>query len=283
LRLGKSAVVCSAGPFKRKEVLEYEQQFADIGAEKEKNAKVIIVDCASMERTGSLQETLEKYPFAVIDHHDAVTHSRSTEEFPVYASPDSPSCALLIEKLITAFGQQPTKEEARLILFGLCTDTGFFRHLTERDADVLETAARMMRYGASPKMVYEKMNGGKSLKSRILTGHVLSRTEEHFNGRLLISYETLEDFKTFGLEARDSDSINKMLQSVDGVEATAVIRQESEDNCTVSFRSIDKIDVARAASSLGGGGHKNASGLAIKGNISNVKQIILKTFSKDFF
>jgi phosphoesterase RecJ-like protein len=283
LRLGKKAVVCSAGPFKRTEIQNYSEQFVHIYTEKKnENTKVIVIDCSGMERTGSLQETLERYPCAVIDHHDAVTHPNSTPEAPVYIDSKSPSCTLLIEKLITVLGMEPTKEEAELLLLGLCTDTGFFRHLTEKDANVLESSAKMLKYGASLKKIYQIMNGGKSLNSRILIGNILSRIEEFYDRRLLISYETLEEFNTFGHEERDSDSLNKMLQSIDGVEATAVIRQEDEVNCTVSLRSADIIDVSQIASSLGGGGHRNASGLTIKGNVSNVKQIILKAFAKVF-
>jgi phosphoesterase RecJ-like protein len=283
LRLGKKAVVCSAGPFNRTEIKDYADQFIDIGAKEENsNSKVIIVDCSGMERTGKLQKLLEKYPCAVIDHHEAFSHLPSTPDSPVYVETDSPSCTLLIEKLINSLGFEPTKEEAELLLFGLCTDTGFFRHLTENNANVFEAAARMIRCGASPKKTYQNMNGGKNLNSRILMGHILSRTEAYFDGRLLISYETLEEFNVFGYEARDSDSLNKMLQSIEGVEATVIIRHEYENNCTVSLRSADKIDVAQIASSLGGGGHRNASGLTMQGNISSVKQIIIEAFSKYF-
>lgn len=283
LRMGKKAVVCSPGPFKRNEIKNYAEQFVDINEKKEKkNVRVIIVDCSGIERTGHLQEFLEKYPCAVIDHHDAVTHSKSTPQSPVYVDSHLPSCALLIEKLITALDQKPTKEEAEFLLLGICTDTGFFRHLTENSSGVFKTAAKMIRCGASPKKTYQNMNGGKSLNSRILMGHILSRIEEYFDGRLLISYETTEEFKTFGHEARDSDAINKMLYAIEGVEATAIIRQENEENCTVSLRSVNKVDVAQIASSLGGGGHKNASGLTMKGDISSVRQIILEAFSKYF-
>ena len=282
VRLGKKVIACSAGPFKRAELRDYADQFTTPTEEDKKDAKVIIVDCAGMDRTGSLQELLEKFPRAIIDHHAAVTHPPSTPDAPVYVDAASPSCALLIERLITTLGLEISKEEAALLLFGLCTDTGFFRHLTEKNAVVFEAAARMVRQGASPKGVYSIMNGGKGLKSRLLLGRILSRTESHFDGRLLLSYETLEEFKTYGFEARDSDSLNKMLLSTEGVEATVIIRQECEENCTVSLRSVDRIDVSRIAASLGGGGHKNASGLTMKGNITYVIEIILKSFKNIF-
>jgi len=282
-RLGKSAVVCSAGPFKRTELRDYIGNFVTSPSEEEKNgAKAIIIDCSSRERTGDIQKMLEGFPCAVIDHHAAVTHPASTEQEPVYIDANAPSCTLLVDKVIAALGLELTAEEAHFLLFGLCTDTGFFRHLHEKNAVVFEAAARMVRRGASPKKIFNTINGGKSLSSRILMGHILSRTESHFDGRLMISYETLEEFNTFGFEGRDSDSLNQLLQSIAGVEAIVIIRQELADNCTVSLRSIDKINVAQIAAVFGGGGHKNAAGLSMKGDISFVKQKMLESFSNLF-
>jgi phosphoesterase RecJ-like protein len=282
-RLGKQAIVCSAGPFKRTELKGYEEQFIKFPTEEQKSgAKAIIVDCSGIERIGDLQAELEGIPLAIVDHHAAVKHPPSTKEHPVYVDAHAPSCTFLIERLIGALNLELTSEEAELLLFGLCTDTGFFRHLTEKNAEVFEATARMVRSGASPKLVYTVMNGGKSLKSRILLGHILSRTESHFGGRLMVSYETLEEFHEFGFEARDSDNLNKMLLSIEGVEATVIVRQECEENCTVSLRSVDKIDVALIAASFGGGGHKNASGLTMKGTFSNTKNIIVEAFKNVF-
>jgi len=284
IRLGKTAIVCSAGPFKRTELKNYAEKFINIPTEDDRSgAKFIIVDCSGIDRTGDeLKEIIGKHPFAVIDHHAAVTHSPSTPDAPVYVDSSFPSCTLLIEKLITALGLELTSEEATYLLFGVCTDTGFFRHLTEKNHSVFESVSRIVSHGASPKNVYRIISGGKSLNSRILLGHILSRSEAFFDGRLIISHETLEDFTAFGYESRDSDSLNKMLQSIEGVEAIVIIRQERVDNCTVSLRSIDKVDVSKIAAELGGGGHKNASGLTIRGEIAYVKQIMLESFKNAF-
>jgi phosphoesterase RecJ-like protein len=282
-RMGKEAIVCSAGPFKRVEIKEYSGQFVTIPPDAKKtDTKAIIVDCSSKERTGALNEILNEFPCAVIDHHAAGTHPQSTNEAPVYIDPNASACALLIYKLIKALGLELTEEEASLLLFSICTDTGFFRHLTEKNAQVFEYTAKLISCGASPKKTFYKLNGGKSLSSRILLGNILSRTESHFDGRLLISCETLEESETFGFEGRDSDTLNQILFSVEKAEAVVIIRQELADNCTVSLRSIDKIDVARIAASFGGGGHKNASGLTMKGVIPFVKQKLLESF-KDIF
>jgi phosphoesterase RecJ-like protein len=138
----------------------------------------------------------------------------------------------------------------------------------------------MIRAGASPKDAFRDINGGKSLGSRILLGHVLSRAEPLFDGKLILTYETYEETQEFGLEGRDSDSMYQLLQSIGGVEAIAVIRQESPEFCTVGLRSRDKVNVAEIAARFGGGGHKNAAGLKIPGLIEAFRPKLLEAFGE---
>ena len=282
IRLGKEAVVCSVGPFDRTEIKSYTDHFIKFSEAQTKDARVIIIDCTGRDRTGDIQELIEGFPCAIVDHHAVVTHPPSTEQAPVYVDSNAPACTLLIHKLIIALGLEITKEEADFLFFGLCTDTGFFRFLNETNAAVFDNAATLVRCGANPKKTFNMINGSKSLNSRLLIGNILSRTESHFEGRLLLTYETLEEYKKYGFEHRDSDSLYQLLLSVDGVEASVIIRQECVDSCTVSLRSVDKINVAKIAAAFAGGGHKNAAGMTVKGDISYVKQTVLKSFHDSF-
>jgi len=276
-RLGKSAVPCSAGPFKRPEIKAYEPIFtASPSEEDRRNARAIIMDCSNAARTGDLEPFLAGAPVAVIDHH------ASSERFGDVSFVDdkAPSVTFMTLALIEALGIEPTKEEAELLLFGLCTDTGFFRHVDSPSWETFEYAARMMRAGASPKRTFFAMNGGKSFESRILMGLILSRIESHFGGKLVLSYENLEDTERFGLQGRDSDALYQLLQSIGGVEAVVLIRQETPDNCTVGFRSRESVDVSAIASRFGGGGHKQAAGLSAKGTIAGLREGILAAFAE---
>jgi phosphoesterase RecJ-like protein len=282
-RMGKAAVPCSAGPFKRTEVMPYAGRFTAAPEEKDReNARVIVVDCSAPHRTGDLAPFLEGLPAAVIDHHAAGDHPVSTAEKPVFLDPGAPSVSAMILLLIEALDLPPTREEAELLFFGLCTDTGFFRHVDQRGADTFAAAARMIKAGASPKAAFQAIHGGKSLGSRILMGIILARAAPFFDGRLLLSFEQYEETQRFGLEGRDSDSLYQLLQSVAGVEAIVIIRQETPDNCTVGFRSRDTVDVAAIAAGFGGGGHKNAAGLSISGTIEELRPTILAAFEKVF-
>jgi phosphoesterase RecJ-like protein len=184
--------------------------------------------------------------------------------------------------LIESLGLEPTKEEAELLFFGLCTDTGFFRHVESDGAETFEYAARLVRRGASPRRAFSAMSGGKSLESRILMGLILSRVEAHFGGRLLLSYETIEDTERFGLQGRDSDALYQLLQAVGGTDAVVLIRQETPENCTVGLRSRETVDVSAIAARFGGGGHKQAAGLYAAGTIKELREKLLAAFDEVF-
>lgn len=278
-RLGKEAIPCSAGPFKRTELLPYKDRFITCpGAKERTGARVIIMDCSAPHRTGELAAGLEGLPAAVIDHHISGEYGTKTSEALVYLDPAAYSVTVMVLRIIEALKLHPTPEEAELLLFGLCTDTGFFRHIDERGAETLEYASRMIRAGASPKRIFQLIHGGKSLNSRFLLGIQLSKVQAFFGGKLLLTTEAYEDTRRFGLEGRDSDTLYQLLQSIAGVEAIVVIRQETLENCTLGLRSRDTVDVAAIAAKFGGGGHKNAAGISIPGTIETLYPQILEAF-----
>ena len=141
-------------------------------------------------------------------------------------------------------------------------------------------AARLVSYGVEPKMIYNEINSGKPYSTRQLLGVLLSKAERYLDGKLVITYETLEDTKKYGSEGRDSDALYQLLLSSQDVEAAVFLRQDTISTCTGGFRSVDKIDVSQVAAKFGGGGHKNASGMSTDGKIENLIPLIVKEFAK---
>ncbi|MDR0450939.1 MAG: bifunctional oligoribonuclease/PAP phosphatase NrnA [Treponema sp.] len=283
-RLGKEAFPCSAGPFKRTEVAGYAPRFISSPGEKERrDARVIIVDCGAFDRIGSLASPLRGLPLGIVDHHAVGSLPRGDRDNPVFLDSGAPSTTFMILELIEALGLSPNGEEANLLLFGLCTDTGFFRHLDEGGAEAFIRAARLIRAGGNPKQVFNAITGGKSFNSRVLLGIQLSRAEEYFGGKLIYTCEKYEETQRFGLEGRDSDSLYQLLLAVAGTEAVAVIRQENQKKCTVGLRSRDRVNVAAIAAGFGGGGHKNAAGFSREGAlIEELKPELIAAFEKVF-
>jgi len=280
-RMGKEAVLCSAGPFKRVEIEKYEELFS-CAPDVDGSENVIIVDCSSPDRTGDLEIRLGGLPTAIIDHHEVNQHQPFGEYAAYYVDAHAPATTYMIMKLVSVLGLELTGEEAEILFFGLSTDTGFFRHVDETGARTFEAAADLIHKGANPKLCFRAIYGGKSLDSRRLMGHVLVKAESFFDGKLVVSSEEYEETSRFGLEGRDSDALYQLLQSVAGVEAIVLIRQETPEKCTVGLRSLSWVDVRVIAESFGGGGHKNAAGFALEATISELKQKILKSFENVF-
>ncbi len=272
-RIGKEVALLSPGPFERPEIREYEKQFSTAMAAdfRTRRPTVIVLDCSSLERIGGLASEIAGLPLLVIDHHSA---GREFGDI-AYIDDSAPSVTLMVQQIIEALGHSPVLEEARMLLFGLCTDTGFFRHLDNRDGAVFEAIGRLNAVGTTPKQVYQMIYAGRPLASRILLGRLLSRTETHFGGRILSTYETLEDKRAYGSENRDSDSLYQFLQTSAGCEAVVFIREEDEVSCSVGLRSNTELDVGALAQGFGGGGHRKAAGFRWVGGREEVKAKLL--------
>ena len=279
-RHGKQPFLISAGPFKRPEIQMYEKLFLNRIPEILPRGKtvVLIVDCSGLDRLGDASQGLETFTRAIIDHHA----TNSGTDGIGYIDSNSPSTTILIQLLIEAIDGMVMKEEAAHLMFGLCTDTGFFRHLDARSGETFECASRLVAAGANPKQTFAHMNGGKSWGSRVIISRILSRMKRYYDGQLIVSFETMEDTQEFGMEGRDSDSLYQLIQSISGTEAIVIVRQEKPDSCSVGFRSLDRIDVSKVAAVFGGGGHRQASGLSTPGTIDLLIPRFVAAFQDQF-
>jgi phosphoesterase RecJ-like protein len=294
---GKRTALLSSGPFTRTEIASYASRFVDKlpSWASEPGVAAIILDCSSLGRTGPLGEEISVLKasglgVAIIDHHASGELATDGEAgrtgAPLaelrYIDPTAPAVAFLVQGILEQASYEMNAEEAGLLFFGLCTDTGFFRHLDTGSSPVFEAAGRLIAAGASPKRAFESMNGGKPFASRKLMGELLSRAEASFDGRLIMTWMDLKDQERYGLVGRDSDMLYQLLMTVEGMEVAVVVRQESQTNCTVGFRSRQTVDVASIAASFGGGGHRLAAGLFIEGRVEDILPRIQAAFAAVF-
>ena len=270
----------SAGPFKRPEIKKYAQMFSselDFMTQEERNRTgLIIVDCSELTRLGDIDGDLKGFDTFIVDHHKTADASWAS----YIIDPSAPAACCLVQQLYEALVGKVSGNVAKQLFFGLSTDTGHFRFLTENSSETFKSAARLVEGGANPRKIYDEMSGGKPFSTRKLLGIMLSRVERYFNNKLCVTYETMEDTKKFGAEGRDSDALYTLLLAVEGVEAVLFVRQETDNSCTAGFRSKDDVDVSQIAAKFGGGGHKNAAGLSMEGKLDNVIPQILKEFAK---
>ena len=277
-RIGKKVCLLSPGPFDRAEIEHQEKYFHPHVPDdwKDIDPLVVVLDCSTLDRIGHLADEIKYFTVAVVDHHDSGMSFGDIQ----FIRPEAPSVTFMIHKIIESFDMVPSPREAEHLLFGIATDTGFFRHLESGSQELFMSVAELTKYGASPKDVYSEMYGGRTLKSRQLMGRLLSRSRSELDGKLMITYETEEDFLEFGTTSRDSDSLYQQLQGIKNVEAIILIRFESGNELSVGLRSKHYADIGAVAKSFGGGGHKRAAGFSWNGSAEEITDKLLEVFRR---
>jgi phosphoesterase RecJ-like protein len=277
-RRGKQVSVFSGGPFDRPEIKPYESRFRNRVEASDLQARpaAVILDCSTVDRIGEMGRSIQELPVLVIDHHT------SGEVFGDvrWVVPQAPSVTYLIQRLIEEYPDRPTAEEAEMLLFGLARDTGFFRHLVEKSGFVFEAVARLVDIGASPRKTYRMIHSGWELAKAKLLALSIQRVEGLSGGRVLLTYQTLEDLRSMGsIAARGSDEVYRILQAVQDVEVVAFIQEEANGRCSVGLRSNGACDVGTLARSMGGGGHTLAAGYTAPGGIAGIREQLLQALT----
>ena len=274
-RRGMQVSVFSEGPFDRPEIKPFQDRFRDRveAADLEGTPAAVILDCSTPDRIGGLGSSIQRLPILVIDHHASGEAFGDTR----WVVSEAPSVTYLIQRLIEEWPDQPTREEAELLLFGLARDTGFFRHLVENSGFVFEAVARLVGSGASPRKTYRMIHSGWDLAKAKLLALSFQRVEQELGGRFLVTYQSLEDLRSLGAEvARGSDEVYRILQAVREVEVVAFIQEEEKGRCSVGLRSNGSWDVGTLARSMGGGGHTLAAGYSVAGSIASTREKLLQ-------
>ena len=272
-RRGKSAVLADEGPFDRPEVAAFQSLFrADPPPTAPGRTAAVVVDCSTADRLGGLGAAVAGLPVLVIDHHAAGQPFGAVR----WVEPSAPAVAYLVQLLLESLGERIPAEDAELLLFGLSTDTGFFRHLGEGTSDTFQAVARLVEAGGSPQRVYRRIYAGWTLPWVRLLGVALSRAENRLDGQVLLTWWTLADFRNTGASfSRGSDEVYRALQTVADAEVIVFLRQEAQRRFSVGLRSAGRVDVGSLAQAMGGGGHPQAAGCTLTGTLSEVRRAVL--------
>lgn len=277
-KLGKEVVLANAGPFERVEIRPYKEQFVseiplDFLAKK---PTVVITDCSTSDRIGSLLPQIEGLRVLVIDHHA----SGLTFGDERYIVPASPSTTLLVQHLFETLGVEIDPDTARRLFFGFCTDTGFFRFISSGQGSALSQVAKLVDAGADPNAVYMRMNGGKSLSFIKYLGLLIDRSELFLDGKVAVTYTYLADKEKFACD-KPSDLFFQHMLSIEGVKVVLLLKEKEDGKVEVGLRAShdSTADVGKIAARFGGGGHAHASGLTTSGTVTTVRDKLLSAIN----
>jgi phosphoesterase RecJ-like protein len=230
---------------------------------------VVVLDCPGLDRTG-LEDGLGGLPIVNIDHHLGNQHYGAVN----WVDAGAPAVGELIHRLARGLKLDLDPDTATLLYLTLVSDTGGFR-FSNATAAAFEAAASLVRDGASPVQVSRWLHESQPPGRMRLLGEMLGTLALAAGGRVATVELTPEMFARAGAAEGDAEDLIDAPRSIAGVEAVALFRLRPDGRVRVSLRSRDRVSVERIARRHGGGGHKNAAGCTVEGDLATVREAVL--------
>lgn len=238
---------------------------------------LVAIDSAELGRIGDFVPQFQAHKNTYsIDHHVSNTRYAIYN----YVKDAAANCENILD-LIAALGVKPDKECASLLLTGIVTDTGDFRHKNVTPG-TMRAAAYLMECGADLNDIVYNVFTAQSLERANLFGRVMNRVRYFEDGKIAVISVLKQDFEATGAPQDSTDGFTDFVMSIRGVKVGACVMQ-IDNKFKISFRS-KKTDVNAVANVFGGGGHILASGCQICGEYEEVVDRIvcaIKRFLED--
>lgn len=230
----------------------------------------VVLDCHGPERTGrdSGEFLLDFERVVIIDHHQGQAEFGQA----AWVAPEYAATCEMLAVMARDMGWALTPEAATCLFVGLQTDTGSFRYANTTPLS-FKVAAELEEAGARVWPISQEVYATRPKRLKLL-GRIMDNLALSSDGRLALGQVTLKDLAAVKAGPADLEQAVEMLRLIPGVEAAALLREISGSEVKVSMRSRGKVDVAKVAMSLGGGGHKNAAGVTLKGSLKKARRQI---------
>jgi phosphoesterase RecJ-like protein len=262
---GQARVVASFGdqPFEVPEILRFlpgTDLLSPPGSYPERPRLMVTFDVGSIDRLGLLTPNASRADeLIVVDHHPSNTRFGTVH----LIDPDAAATAVLACDLIGALGAELTREVAFGLYAGLVTDTGSFKYSSTSPA-VHEMAARLLGTGIEPGAVARELwdrapFGYLGLLSAALGRAELEPAQAGGHG-LVWTTITRADRVARGLPFEAAEAVIDVVRRTEEADVAVVLKESDDGLWQVSARSKGKVDVGRACTRLGGGGHRSAAG-----------------------
>lgn len=227
----------------------------------------IVVDSTDWERTGTdIPSIVRPNKVINIDHH---VSNNSFGDIN-YVDPNASAVGEMLCNVIDALGEPIDAGVAACLYTAILTDTGSFTY-SNTTARSFEISEKLVRAGARPAKIAEEINENYSVSRLELLRLALFSLEFTGESRIGSMTITQEMFRETGTGPDMIEGFIDYPRFVAGVKVAVLFRELAGGGYKVSFRSRDSLDVSRIAGHFGGGGHLNASGCTIQGDLARIK------------
>jgi phosphoesterase RecJ-like protein len=163
-----------------------------------------------------------------------------------------------------------TMEMATHIYVAILTDTGSF-HYSSLSPRTFEICRQALEAGADPVWIARSVFDSNNIGRIRLFSAVLSTIELDPSGRLATIRMDREMARATGGSYDDTEGLINEPLTVKSIQTVAFFKEWEAGVYRVSFRSKGDIDVRSVAQRFGGGGHKNAAGCTVSGDLTAVR------------
>jgi phosphoesterase RecJ-like protein len=235
---------------------------------------VISLDCSDPRRMGDVFDgDITRVPLINVDHHVTNTQFGTVN----WVDPSCVATAQMILTLADLFDWELTQQIAVCLLNGLVTDTRSFR-TSNVDTSAMQAAVRLMAAGASLSEVTRRALNQLPLSTVRLWGEAIHRM--HLNDDVLWTEVTNAMRQRWSRGDDGTAGLTNFLSSVREAKVVVVFTERDDATVDVGMRAVPGYDVAQVALSLGGGGHPQASGCTLEGDLAVVRERVLAEVSR---
>ena len=238
----------------------------------------VVADCSELSRVGKQIKRENLGTIVGIDHHLTTTPLGEKS----YLDPNASAIGEMIYNIMQYLPIELDETLAVCIYTTILSDTGSFRY-SNTSPRALQVASEMVAHGVAPWEVALAVYESQPLKRLELLGQVLKTLQVESNGRygsIVITQDMFDQTQT----AEDLiDGFINYPRSIEGVEVSVQFREQpTRDGYKVSFRSRGRVNVAQIADLFGGGGHANAAGCALVGELESIRNRIREAVEESF-
>lgn len=224
----------------------------------------IALDCGDAKRLGFSAPLFENAKATMcIDHH--VSNDSFADENHIV--PDASSTSELVYDLLDK--EKITTEIAECLYLGIVHDTGVFQYSCT-SPKTMEIAADLMRKEIRSSEIIDKTFYEKTYAQNQILGRALLESFLFMDGKCIVSYITKRIMDFHGVTPKDLEGIVSQLRVTKGVEVAILLYETAPQEFKVSLRATGDIDVSKVAGFFGGGGHKKAAGVTMKGTVHDI-------------
>ncbi len=226
----------------------------------------VVLDAGELRRAGAWIRSACRL-LVNIDHHP---HSEDFGDI-YWVDERASATGVLIYRLLGALDWPISLDIATCLYTTILSDTGSFRY-SNADPEAFLVAGEMVAKGVDPWAIASGLYESQEECRLRLLGMALPTLEVAPCGTIAAITVTEEMLAATQARPEHTDRFVNYPRSIRGVEVAIFFRQIGPDLFKVGFRSKGKIDVGALAREFGGGGHHNAAGAVVEGELSTVRR-----------